>query len=184
MRESVVTSLTDLCVFLEPYNDGNDFGDKYTELQFTRPQVITLFLDTDDEGNVIHRPTLAEIDSAFTLACDRIMLGAYGLPRVESNIFADDGRIAHDELTLKTGDVQDESNGKAKAKLLHAIKQNKVGAIAFHRAGNLSPGHICSSRDKDAAAYRCKTHDTGAASRTARSETCSWSLGTFEKVAS
>jgi len=131
LREAAVASLADLCNFLKPYDDGNDFGAAYTELDYTQPQVITLFLDTDAEGNVVHRPTLEEVDANFTLACDRVMRGAYGLPRVESNIFADDGRIAHDQLTLRTGEVSDESNDKAKTQLLHVISQNKVGALAY-----------------------------------------------------
>ena len=97
--------------------------------------MLTLFLDTDDEGNVVHRPTLDEVDTAFELACDRIVLAGYGLPRVESRIFADDSRIDNSQLTLKTGDVEDESNAKTKKRLLHVLAENKV---RYHTFGLVS----------------------------------------------
>jgi len=129
MRFSVRESLNDLCDFMEPYGDGNDFGEEYQDLQFTRPQLITLQLEADGDGNVIHKPSLEDVATALRESCEHIVTAAVGLPRVENKIFANsDSQIPEEQQFLKCGGLEDESNFNAQERLRKVLLANETGA--------------------------------------------------------
>lgn len=134
LRYAVRESFTDLCNFMLPYADGNDFGGEYSELQFTRPQLIILELEASSDGTIVHSPTLDEVGVAYRDSCEKIAAAAMGLPRVESKIFADtDEMIPEEQHELKCGDLGDESLFNAQHQINGILNANKVGALAYLR---------------------------------------------------
>lgn len=134
LREAVVHSLEDMCDWLEPYADGNDFGETYEDLKFTRPQLLVLQLAVDQEGAVIHQPSLEDVGVALREACCNVVSAAIELPRVESRIFLNsDGQIPDEQMNLKCADLDDECNFKAQERLRKVLEANEVGAKTYLR---------------------------------------------------
>lgn len=86
LRSLVVDSLEDLLYFFNIHKEGNDFGEVFSELQYTHPQVLLVKLQVD-EPHITFQPSLDQCWQFIHGAFMGIIQSAKDIPRVESNLF-------------------------------------------------------------------------------------------------
>uniref|UniRef100_UPI00398E73BF dynein axonemal heavy chain 3 isoform X1 n=2 Tax=Pristiophorus japonicus TaxID=55135 RepID=UPI00398E73BF len=98
LRDAVTNSLEDLLSFFTVHKDGNDFGEKYHEMRYVRPQVMILKLKME-EPKIIFEPSLDECWDLINRCYMEILNSADGVLKVECELFPD---ITDKSLILHT----------------------------------------------------------------------------------
>ena len=63
---------------------------------------------SSDGSKILHSPTLDDVSTALQQACDIVVMGAMGMPRVECNIFKNsDTWIPENQRELRVGELHD-----------------------------------------------------------------------------
>ncbi|KAK7898572.1 hypothetical protein WMY93_019425 [Mugilogobius chulae] len=86
LRSLVISSLEDLLYFFNIHKEGNDFGETFSELQYTQPQVLLLKLQVQ-EPHITFEPSFDQCWLYIYRAFVEILKSAKGIPRVECLLF-------------------------------------------------------------------------------------------------
>lgn len=88
LRSLVINSLADFVSFLHLYQDGNDFGENFSDLQFVMTETMIVQLKIDG-GKLTFDPPFRELRDILLRLLTDIVQNASGLPRVEVELFPD-----------------------------------------------------------------------------------------------
>nr|XP_014349786.1 PREDICTED: dynein heavy chain 3, axonemal [Latimeria chalumnae] len=123
LREMVVNSLCDLLSFFTVHNDGNDFGEKFSEVRYTMPQIMIIKLNVE-EPKIVFCPSLKECWQLIHNCFLEILSSAEGLPRVECDLFPE---IQGERLIIRTVKFEEPLVSEYINKSKEIFRKNTVG---------------------------------------------------------
>ncbi|XP_048576009.1 dynein axonemal heavy chain 3 isoform X2 [Nematostella vectensis] len=123
LRSMVINSLKDFVDFLNHYQDGNDFGESYSDLRYVMGEIMVVQLRIDG-AKLIFDPPFREIRDIILRLLTEIVKSAEDLPRVETELFPDmrDKRLPLRSVAVEEMLVQDYMD-----RAVDVFKLNTVG---------------------------------------------------------
>nr|XP_055037339.1 dynein axonemal heavy chain 3 isoform X1 [Misgurnus anguillicaudatus]XP_055037340.1 dynein axonemal heavy chain 3 isoform X1 [Misgurnus anguillicaudatus] len=97
LRSLVIASLHDLLQFLQIYQDGNDFGERFDKLKYTQRPLLLVKLRLE-EPRIMFEPSLQNCWELIQQAFTQIITSAHNIPRVDFKLFRD----IEDSVTLSS----------------------------------------------------------------------------------
>ncbi|XP_076804189.1 dynein axonemal heavy chain 3-like isoform X1 [Clavelina lepadiformis] len=98
LRGMVINSLSDLVDFFRMHEDGNDFGEEYTDLRYCVRSVMLLKLQVRD-AKLYFSPSFADCRDVMLNCFSHITSAAESIPRVECDMFPE---LRDSSLVLRT----------------------------------------------------------------------------------
>ena len=112
-----------MCIFPFSFQNGNDFGDSYDELQYVMSPIMVIMLKVEEPKIVFH-PPFRDILNMIIKCFSEIIASGTGLPRVECELFTD---MRTQQLHLRSPDAEEAQVTDIVDQAIEIFKLNMIG---------------------------------------------------------
>ena len=136
------------------FQQGNDFGEEFDELQYTRKQVMIIKLQVQ-EPKIVFDPPFRDCRDIILKCFSEIIASGDSLPRVECELFPD---MRGQRLLLRSVKLEESLVTDFMDKAMEIFKANTVGPSNYLNVYKKYADLLNNKADQDVTAFLKETH--------------------------